>query len=208
MEKLKLPGCCTLPTTVPGTTLCERVGLGVGMSRYPGVQVWPEGFGSWLKNYLVFKKTELRFYQYKFLGRQYFELLPAINPWLSIYKNNLSEIIRQVKADNGCFIIAQQIMPFDQVTLNYLKNDSFDQARASLAIGQPLWPELLRQIDLYEAQVALAKKYQVPYVRLLSKNDFDNRTFFIDAVHLTDKGNQFVAKHIEENLSEVCSFIN
>jgi lysophospholipase L1-like esterase len=179
-------------------------GLGSGVIRYPGPLLWTHGFWGWLKNYVAFKKTELRFYQYKLFGKQYFELLPSVNLWLSAYKNNLTQIIQKAKAQNTCFVIVQQIMPFDPVAVNYLRKNEFDKARASISTEQPLWPELFRQIDLYEAQQELALTHHLPFVNLLAQNNFDNKKLFIDSVHLTEQGNEYVANHLAANIPSLC----
>ena len=180
-------------------------GLGSGLTRFPGTAAWPQGFWHWFKQYLIFTKAKMSFYQYKLFGTQYLDFFPGVNPWVSHYKANLSKLIEQAKRDKTCFVIAQQMMPFEKKTIAYLKEQKYDQARASISVQDALWPELFRQVALFEAQAELAAKYQVPMVKLLSAPDFVSEGLFVDTVHLTAKGNQFIASHLAKELPVVCA---
>ena len=179
-------------------------GLGVGFSRFPGFAAWPNGFWNWVKNYLVFKKTEFRFIQYKLFGKELIDVLPKINQWLPIYGTHLAKLIELTKSEGTCFIIAQQLMPFEPKTVAYLSQNKYDAARASVSIANPAWTELFRQIDLYELQSAIANKYQIPFLNLIEKSDFNNTKLFVDTVHLTKEGNSFIASHLTEAVQKTC----
>jgi hypothetical protein len=181
-------------------------GLGAGQSRYPGPDLWQQGFWNWLKNYIVFQKTTLRLVQYRIFGRQYIDLLPTINQWLPIYEKNLTRLIASAKSRNICFVIAQQIMPFDATIVEHLKKNDFEMARRHFYTSHVAWPELFRQIDLYEAQAAIAARDGVPVVSFLNAPDFLNSGLFIkgDTVHLSEMGNLFIANQLANRIPNSC----
>ena len=180
-------------------------GLGSGLTRFPGAAAWPQGFWHWFKQYFVFTKAQISFYQYKLFGAQYLDFFSNVNPWLVKYKANLSKLIEQTKYDKTCFVIAQQMMPFEKKTIAYLKDQKYDQARASISLQDASWPELFRQVALFEAQAELAAKYRVPVVELLSAPNFLSEGLFVDTVHLTAKGNEFIASHLAQELPDLCA---
>jgi lysophospholipase L1-like esterase len=179
-------------------------GLGGGHTRFPGPTAWSQGFWHWFKQYLVFKKAEIRFYQYQLFGKQYVDIFPSINQWLPQYTSNLKKLIEQTLEDKTCFVIAQQLMPFEQPTRRYIQEHQFDLARASISPSNVAWPELFRQVDIYEAQFALSAKYRVPLIELLSAPSFSPEGLFFDVVHLTAAGNKFIASQIAEALPQLC----
>ena len=182
-------------------------GLGGGLTRYPGQEKWPGGFLNWFKQYLIFKKMEIRFFQYRILGKQYFDIFPWVNRWIPLYEDNLTQIIKLAKSSGTCFIIAQQIMPYDEILSGYLQKHDFEGARRVFSSDRANWPELFRQIDLYEAQVRVARDNQVPFVSLLGESGFyDHGLFFQnDTVHLSAKGNQFIASQLVGKIDRLCS---
>jgi len=180
--------------------------LGTGLSRYPGTHSWPAGFANWFKQFLIFKKFQFRYFQYIVFGKQYVDLFPNVNPWQYIYERNLRQLIQYAKEDKACFIIAQQIMPFDKAIREDIVKQDFNRARRKISAEQLAWPDLFRQIDVYEAQVNIAKDTNIPFVALFSIEEKFNDGLFqpSDTVHLTKEGNAFIAVKLAESIPTLC----
>jgi lysophospholipase L1-like esterase len=181
-------------------------GLGGGLTRFPGPDKWSGGFVNWLRQFVVYKKAELRYLQYRVFGREYLDFLPSINRWIPTYERNLEQLIQYAKADRTCFVIAQQVMPFDKVLAKYLQNNQFEEARKHFFTERSAWPELFRQLDLYESQLKIARANNIPTVNFFTETGFIADDLFIpnDTVHLSEAGNRFIASQLANEIFSVC----
>ena len=180
--------------------------LGAEMPRFPGTPRWPDGFSNWMKQYLVFKKFEMRFWQYKILGREYVDFLPSVNRWQSLYEANLINLIREAKANKTCFIIVLQLMPYDKKISEMVVNRQFELAKRSFKSEIDAWPDLFRQLDVYQSQTRVAAATGVPVIELFSEQTGDMSVLFQpgDTIHLTKEGNDFLAAHMSRSLERLC----
>ena len=86
-----------------------------------------------------------------------------------------------------------------------MKQD-FNRARRKISAEQLAWPDLFRQIDVYEAQVNIAKDTDIPFVALFSSAEKFNDGLFqpSDTIHLTKEGNAFIAAKLAEVMPTLC----
>lgn len=180
--------------------------LGLALSRYPGNQNWPSGFTNWFKQYLIFKKFQFRYFQFRVFGKQYLDLLPNVNPWQRIYERNLSHLIQYAKEDKTCFIIMQQMMPYEKTIIDDILKQDFNSARKKISTEQVAWPDLFRQLDVYESQVKIAKATDTPFVTLYSDVEKFTDGLFqpSDTIHLTKEGNALIAEKLTNVIADMC----
>ena len=167
-------------------------GIGYNINRYPGPERWPAGFWNFVKVWLILKKAECRFLQVKLFGHEVHNPFPSVNPWESLYEQNLRKIPTS--------LIVQQLWAFQKKTVELLDKGDYDGAKRTIAWSDPRWPEAVRQIDLYRIQESVARERRIPYIHTL---DGIEPRFFVDNLHLTADGNAYLANRINAALESL-----
>ncbi|MFA7342841.1 MAG: hypothetical protein WC003_00925 [Terrimicrobiaceae bacterium] len=167
-------------------------GLGYNINRYPGPERHAGGFRDFMKLWLILKKAEYRFLQVKLFGHEIHDPFPSVNPWESLYEQNLRNI--------PATLMVQQLWPFKKETVGLLGKGDYDGAKRTISWSDPRWPEAVRQIDLYRIQERVARERHIPYICTL---DGIEPGFFVDTIHLTVEGNAYLAARIHAALESV-----